>query len=79
MITSGLDGVYPKGLLIGRVSAVSEPGWKLLSTASLEPAVDFGRLEQAFVMLRRGPTMELLYTTDAGDEGRVASEQGSKP
>ena len=79
VITSGLGGVYPKGLLIGRVSAVSEPGSKLLSTASLEPAVDFGRLEQAFVMLRRGPTMELLYTTEAGDEGRVASEQGPKP
>jgi rod shape-determining protein MreC len=79
VITSGLDGVYPKGLLIGRVSAVSEPGSKLLRTASLEPAVDFGRLEQAFVMLRRGPTMELLYTTEAGDEGRVASEQGPKP
>ena len=79
VITSGLDGVYPKGLLIGRVSAVPEPGSKLLSTASLEPAVDFGRLEQAFVMLRRGPTMELLYTTEAGDEGRVASEQGQEP
>ena len=79
VITSGLDGVYPKGLLIGRVIAVSEPGSKLLRTASLEPAVDFGRLEQAFVMLRRGPTMELLYTTDAGDDGRVASEQGPKP
>jgi rod shape-determining protein MreC len=79
VITSGLGGVYPKGLLIGRVSAVSEPGTKLLSTASLEPAVDFGRLEQAFVMLRRGPTMELLYTTEAGDEGRVASEQDPKP
>ena len=79
VITSGLDGVYPKGLLIGRVSGVSEPGSKLLSTASLEPAVDFGRLEQAFVMLRRGPTMELLYTTEAGDEGRLTSEQGPKP
>jgi rod shape-determining protein MreC len=79
VITSGLDGVYPKGLLIGRVSVVSEPGSKLLSTASLEPAVDFGRLEQAFVMLRRGPTMELLYTTEAGDEGRLTSEQGPKP
>ena len=79
VITSGLGGVYPKGLLIGRVSAISEPGSQLLSSASLEPAVDFGRLEQAFVMLRRGPSMELLYTTEAGDEGRVASGQGPKP
>ena len=38
-----------------------------LRTAVLEPAVDFGRLEQVFVMLRRGPTLELLYTNQSGD------------
>ncbi len=71
LITSGLDGVYPKGLLIGTVTDVEEPGARLLRTARLEPAVDFGRLEQAFVMLRRGPTMELLYATGNVDD-RVA-------
>jgi hypothetical protein len=30
----------------------------------VRPAVDFGRLEQVFVMLERGPTMELLYDGD---------------
>lgn len=71
LITSGLDGVYPKGLLIGTVTEIEPPGAKLLRTARLEPAVDFGRLEQAFVMLRRGPTMELLYATGTGGD-RVA-------
>jgi len=67
IITSGLDGVYPKGLRIGEVNAVTDPGSRLLQTAALDPAVDFGRLEQVFVMLRRGPTMELLYATGDGD------------
>ena len=67
VITSGLGGVYPKGLRIGEVTAVSDPGAKLVQTATLEPAVDFGRLEQVFVMLRRGPTMELLYRAEDGD------------
>jgi len=67
IITSGLGGVYPKGLRIGEVTAVSDPGSRLLQTATLGPAVDFGRLEQVFVMLRRGPTMELLYATGDGD------------
>lgn len=71
LITSGLDGVYPKGLLIGTVAELDPSGARLLRTAQIEPAVDFGRLEQAFVMLRRGPTMELLYATGNGD-GRVA-------
>jgi rod shape-determining protein MreC len=67
VITSGLGGVYPKGLRIGRVTAVSDPGAKLVQTATLEPAVDFGRLEQVFVILSRGPTMELLYRAEDGD------------
>lgn len=67
LVTSGLGGVYPKGLRIGEVSSVSEADSKMLRTASVRPAVDFGRLEQVFVMLRRGPTMELLYATDEGD------------
>jgi cell shape-determining protein MreC len=61
VITSGLGGVYPKGLRIGVVREVSDPGGRLLQTAVLAPAVDFGRLEQVFVMLRRGPTMDLLF------------------
>ena len=78
IITSGLGGVYPKGLRIGEVTAVSDPGAKLLQTASVEPSVDFGRLEQVFVMLRRGPTMELLHDDD-GDlvAGSDASERPS--
>lgn len=79
VITSGLGGVYPKGLLIGEVTRVSELGSKLLRTAVLSPAVDFGRLEQAFVMLRRGPVMELLYSIETGDEDRVAANEEQSP
>ena len=75
VITSGLGGVYPKGLYIGRISDVSDPGEQLLQTATIRPAVDFGRLEQVFVMLRRGPAMELLYSTSEGDESPDASER----
>lgn len=67
VITSGLGGVYPKGLRVGRVAEVSDPGAKLVQTATLEPAVDFGRLEQVFVILHRGPTMDLLYVAEDGD------------
>jgi rod shape-determining protein MreC len=67
IITSGLGGVYPKGLRVGRVVEVPPAGSKLLQSAIVEPAVDFGRLEQVFVMLRRGPTMDLLYAANDGD------------
>jgi rod shape-determining protein MreC len=77
LVTSGLGGVYPKGLRIGEVVEVSASDSKMLRTASVRPAVDFGRLEQVFVMLRRGPTMELLYATDEGDAADAPERPGS--
>jgi len=69
VLTSGLDGVFPKGIRIGEIIEVSDPGDRLLQTARMRPSVDFGRLEQIFVMLRRGATMEFLYSVD-GASGR---------
>lgn len=65
VITSGLGGIYPKGLRLGRVVEVGEATGQLTQVAVVRPAVDLGRLEQVFVMLRRGPTMELLYRSNA--------------
>lgn len=76
VITSGLGGVYPKGLRIGEVVELKDPQGGLLQTAVLKPAVDFGRLEQVFVMLRRGPTLDLLYARDQGD--RVLPDAGDR-
>src|SRR5262245_364276 len=78
LVTSGLGGVYPKGLRLGEVVEVSASDSKMLRTASVRPAVDFGRLEQVFVMLRRGPTMELLYATDEGDAADKPTERASR-
>ena len=79
VITSGVGGVYPKGLRIGVVVEVAADERAAAAHARrVEPAVDFGRLEQVFVMLRRGPTMDLLYAAatatcrDAGARARSA-------
>ncbi len=68
VITSGLGGVYPKGLRIGEVVEVADAGGSLIQVATLQPSVDFGKLEQVFVMLRRGPTMALLYGNDTPEQ-----------
>ena len=60
IISSGVSAAFPKGLRIGEVVEVL-PGDGLVRTARLKPAVDFGRLEQVFILLWRGPTMDLLY------------------
>ena len=63
ILTSGLGGVYPKGLKLGEVAELAEAGGSLIQVAAVRAAVDFGRLEQVFLMLRRGPGMDLLYET----------------
>ena len=83
VLTSGLGGVYPKGLKLGEVTKVSDLGGSLMQTASINPAVEFGRLEQVFVILRRGTGMELLYESGEFVESDPASgqedEAGLKP
>jgi rod shape-determining protein MreC len=49
VVTAGIDGIYPRGLLIGTVAAV-EPGDELFHRIRVAPAVDFGRLDQVFLL-----------------------------
>jgi rod shape-determining protein MreC len=67
VISSGMGGVYPKGVRVGTVVSVRADRELLLHTARVRPAVDFGRLEQVFVVLHRGPTMDLLFGGGDGD------------
>jgi rod shape-determining protein MreC len=54
IITSGLDGIYPKGFPIGRVERV-ERGVGLYKAITVRPVVDFSRLEEVLVVLRTAP------------------------
>ncbi|MFA5069047.1 MAG: rod shape-determining protein MreC [Candidatus Omnitrophota bacterium] len=46
VLTSGLSDVYPKGLIIGAVSAVIKEPRGLSLSAVVKPATDFARLEE---------------------------------
>jgi rod shape-determining protein MreC len=54
VVTSGIDGIYPKGFAIGAVELV-ERGDGLYHAISVRPAVDFSRLEEVLVVLTRPP------------------------
>lgn len=49
VITSGLDGMYPKGLPVGRVARVRRGAGMLLDIA-VAPAADFDGLERVFLL-----------------------------
>ena len=51
IITSGLGGLYPKGILIGWVKEISHKKHELFKTAILDSAVDFIQIEEVFVIV----------------------------
>jgi rod shape-determining protein MreC len=47
--TAGIDGVYPRGIPVGTVTAVGQ-GSQLFHRIQLAPAVDFGSLDQVYLL-----------------------------
>lgn len=47
--TAGIDGVYPRGIPIGSVTAVTQGG-QLFHRIQLAPAADFGSLDQVYLL-----------------------------
>jgi rod shape-determining protein MreC len=51
VVSSGFDGVYPKGLLVGTITAVSFHGSDFFKEIQITPAVDFEKLEEVMIIL----------------------------
>jgi len=51
IITSGLDGVFPKGLRVGYVHEVIKPNSGIFQEVSVTPYVDFEKLEEVLVII----------------------------
>jgi rod shape-determining protein MreC len=49
VLTAGIDGVYPRGIPVGTVTSV-QPGGQLFHRIELAPAVDFGTLDQVYLL-----------------------------
>ena len=53
VITSGFDGVFPRGLLVGVVRSVDSLDDALFHRIDVEPAIDFSKLEELFIVMDR--------------------------
>lgn len=51
VITSGLGGRFPKGLIVGTVTRVEKKQYGVFQEVEVTPAVDFRRVEEVFVIL----------------------------
>jgi len=59
VVTSGIDGIYPKGFVIGRIESVEKSG-SAFKTILVKPAVDFSSLEEVLVVLSTPPGREAV-------------------
>ena len=50
VITSGLGGIFPKGLPVGKIENVKEGIGKLFKEIEVTPSVDFSKLEEVLVI-----------------------------
>ena len=62
VVTSGIDGIYPSGFVIGRVSQVDRSSGAYHAIA-IQPAVDFSSLEDVLVVL--SPLLPVTASTPA--------------
>jgi rod shape-determining protein MreC len=51
VITSGMDGIFPKGMPVGEVGEVKKHGSGIFQTIILSPAVDLTRLEEVLIIM----------------------------
>jgi rod shape-determining protein MreC len=50
IVTSGTDGIYPSGLVVGRVSSVQRKSYGMFQGAEVVPAVNMTKLEEVLVL-----------------------------
>jgi rod shape-determining protein MreC len=65
VLTAGIDGVYPRGIPIGTVASV-EPGGQLFHRINVAPAVDFGTLDQVYLLEYQAVPQTFKETSPSG-------------
>lgn len=75
-VTSGLGGLFPKGLLVGRIRRVEMHEAGLYQTAWLDSAAKLGELEYAFVAATEADLAD--RPTGSPEEGWSADDAGAR-
>ncbi|MEW6377547.1 MAG: rod shape-determining protein MreC [Thermodesulfobacteriota bacterium] len=57
VVTSGLGGNFPKGLMVGEIRSVDKKGHGIFQYAELVPSVDLTKLEEVLVIMEYSPPL----------------------
>lgn len=71
VVSSGLGGIFPKGLIIGEITEITIDEFGLTKLAYVKPAADFTLLNHVMIADRDMPE------TNGEDEGVATEEEGS--
>ncbi len=74
VISSGLGGIFPKGLLIGEVTEVSTDDYGLTKLAYIRPAADFSMLDHVIIAKR---SLSPIEGMDGDGTADIEGEEGS--
>ncbi|MCD6296010.1 MAG: rod shape-determining protein MreC [Deltaproteobacteria bacterium] len=64
VVTSGLGGVFPKGLPVGRILDAKEISGELFKDIKIRTAVDFSKLEEVLVVLEESKSSNQLKESE---------------
>jgi rod shape-determining protein MreC len=70
VVTSGVGGVFPRGVAVGKIAKVVRRDFGLYQEAEVTPSVDFSRLDEVLVVLAPPPPPD----PDAGGKEKKPSE-----
>ncbi|QJB56269.1 rod shape-determining protein MreC [Pseudodesulfovibrio sp. zrk46] len=73
LLTSGLSGIFPKGLPVARVTKVQRSDISLFLTVEAEPLIDVGSLEE--VLLLQSQPRQLEAAPEVVPEGEAANAE----
>jgi len=81
IVTSGLGGIYPRGIPIGTVQEESDTEGQWRKSYWLQPVVEPGSVRHALVVLGNGmpERMLQLFSEEASDTGRAEPRGGNPP
>jgi rod shape-determining protein MreC len=78
VISSGIGGVFPKGLVIGNVIQVQKKNYGITQTVEVFPSVDFSKLEEVMV-LKNFPKTDIFNIGELAEPVKATSVSSNAP
>lgn len=72
LITSGLGGIFPKGIPVGTVSRANRKAYGISQEVEVRPSVDFSRLEEVMIVTQQSTAVNEIEATESLNEPEAA-------